>query len=436
MSSYEILGTPQSGLAAELSRQTDAPAAYVADLSTTSVETIRDRNDPLRPVVLLAPTAKSLAALVGIGVDCQGAVWHPGRDGGPDQLVFVPTPEADITTPESARADVEKPGEPGEEPSGQVTEGDDPLAPMRGADLAALLDAAVRSPMRLADQGPKVDPIPPGVAGKQVVLSPTPFTYHPKTYTWAHSRKPVVIKDQTATLALPLFAEIYASPNPANKFLRITAFGTGFSPGRMKWDNTGERGMYQDRMRTSFALVGAPAGTGLLMTAPKTQNGTATYTSSGSLTVGIKGGKESPEPSGSATISASVSSTLSDFKVLEKSAGLVAEWAFDMQLCGSKSDGQYDVNEPMSLVGWYGRVWEVPGLASSTLFPACMAAWSLPLSCQQVLTVRATLFQRLMYVASSWAEKMRGGCEMTKPFDCTVDFSAVNVEQEGLAAAQ
>jgi hypothetical protein len=298
---------------------------------------------------------------------------------------------------------------------------------MRAIDLAETLDRAVERLAGAPGAGPQIDPVPDGAAGAQYHLQPEPVRYHPKTCTWYHRDKPVVITEQTATLALPVFVEVYASPHPANKFLRVTAYGTGFSPGRLVHDDSWWRYMFQDRLRTRMELGGAARGTSLIISEPKTKNNEATYTSSASITIGLKPGEDSPEPSASATISASVSSTLSDFKVLEKSAGNVGEWDFDMQLCGSASDGKYDVNNPLSLVDWTNSVWEVPGLASSTLFPACMAAWALPLDCQAKLRLTVELYQRLIYIAVNHFEKLAAGCEMTLPQEFVVDFSKVNV---------
>jgi hypothetical protein len=268
--------------------------------------------------------------------------------------------------------------------------------------------------------------VPDGAAGDQYFLTPTAVTYHPKSYTWHNRKKPVVVKGQTATVALPLLVEIYASPKPAAKFLRVTAFGTGYTPGKLKWNNNGERAFFQDILTTKMTL-GRLAGAAAIISEPKTKNNEATYSSSSSITIGIKKSKEGPEPSASATLTTSVSSTLSDFLVLEKSAGMAGEWSFDMQLCGQNSDGKYDIKNPLSLVDWKAKVWELPGLARSTLFPACMTGWTLPLSCQSNLSLNIDLYQRLTYVASGWLEKMAAGCSISVPYRFHVDFSKVNV---------
>ncbi len=426
MARYELVGSHSTATANRLAGMGGALRAYAIDLGSSPGELL-SLKEKGKPIVMLNASAAVMAEALGIGVDSAGAVWHPGRNGRPGQILFAPHPSGKITPIGNETRKHKREDQGGHEPSGEAAIGGDPFAPMHGIDLVQVLDEAARNPLLLDGSGTKVDPIPDGAAGAQFILSPaTPTAYHPVSYTWHHRDKPQTIRDQTATLSLPVFVELYASPSPANKFLRVTAFGTGFSPGKLKWYDFGERGMFQDRLWTKMEIGGPPAGSSLIISEPKTQNNKATYTSSASITIGIKGGKESPEPSGSATISASVSSTLSDFLALEKSAGLVGEWAFDMQLCGEKSDGKYDVNSPLSLIGLSG-VWPVPGLARSTLFPACMSAWALPLSCQKRLPLTITLCQRLPYVACGVFEGFAAGCEITIPYDFQVDFGTVNV---------
>lgn len=427
MAKYELIGTQTGGTAEALSSMSGSTNAKVIDLGASTPADVAALTAAGEPVVMLNPTPEAMAGATGIGTACDGAVWKSGAGGAPSRLHYVTRPAGvieprDIEVEQTERQELE-----GAEPAREDKIGDDPFAPMRAIDLAEALDRAVESLAGPPGAGPQIDPVPDGAAGLQYILQQEPLSYHPKTFTWSHRDKPVVITEQTATLALPVFVELYASPGPANKFLRATAFGTGYSPGRLVHDDTWWRYMFQDRMRTRMELGGAPRGTSLIISEPKTKNNEATYTSSASITIGLKPGEDSPEPSGSATISASVSSTLSDFKVLEKSAGNVGEWDFDMQLCGSASDGRYDVNYPLSLVDWKNRVWEVPGLASSTLFPACMAAWSLPLDVQATLPLTIELYQRLIYIAVNYVEKFSAGCEITLPQNFVVDFSKVNI---------
>jgi hypothetical protein len=56
-----------------------------------------------------------------------------------------------------------------------------------------------------------------------------------------------------------------------------------------------------------------------------------------------------------------------------------------------------------------------------------MAAWALPLDCQARLPLTVELYQRLIYIAVNYVEKLAAGCEMLLPQKFVVDFSKVNV---------
>lgn len=403
---------------------------FVVDLTTMEQGALRALASEGQPIIILNATADRMSAEVGFGLDCAGVVWHPTPGNGPDLLTYVPSGPPNVVESDSIEGKFEEATghEEGPTDATVLEEASAQLMPPVGEELAALLHATAISPPPLSGQGtPTIDPIPDGVAGKQfLVTQAVSCSYHPKSYTWEHRKKPIVVKNQTAEISLPFFVEIYASTQPENKFVRVTTWGTGFNPGKLASDSGWGRYFFQDRMSVGMTLDKAP-GSLVLYTEPKNLNNEATYSSTKSLTVGYKQGEKS-EGSVQASISATVSSTLSAFKISEHSTGQQGAWNFDMQLCGKKNDGVYDVNKPESLIDWKNKVWEVPSLASGTLFPACMAAWALPLSCQSRASMKIDTMQRLTYARANYWEWMTAGCTMKYPISASVDLSVVNVK--------
>jgi hypothetical protein len=422
-----------------------ADDVLVADLAKTSAAEIlahpgfAEALRVGRPVLLRNPAdAEAMARVTGIGTAARCVVFRPAVDNGVARLSIMSPPpnEPEILDalggrvgepPADGRAtDPECLPEAGELPS---TADDDAAV---AAWAAQTLAVEKRGAGSVAISGLAIDPVPDGIPGRRVILDASPVTYHPTLYTWHHRDKPDVLKQQRATIALGLFLELYASSNPENKFMRLTTIGSGFNPGALTWNDSLERGAYQDFLQIAMTPSPIPSGFMLLDSQPKTENDAATYTISSNLSVGLKAGGSSKgggsgEGSVSYSIGSSISTHLSAFKVMDHSDGAAATWNFEMSLCGNPPTGIYNVANPGGIIDLFGTVWDPVDLAKSTLFPACQSIWSAPLSFAGTLRLSFGRGQRLVYMASNRLTWYGHTAWRRSTVPLAVDFSSVSL---------
>lgn len=132
------------------------------------------------------------------------------------------------------------------------------------------------------------------------------------------------ITGQTASLSMDFEAELALDTDRAKKVVFFRPIGSGQHPGTLISDSTSNRGYYQESQKVS--LTPNNTSVSLYAHAPSTANASTTYTSTTGWTIG----SESGWPAIGYSSSDAVSTTLTDFSMVNNTANSTASWTFEM----------------------------------------------------------------------------------------------------------
>ncbi len=263
----------------------------------------------------------------------------------------------------------------------------------------------------VADSGPGV--LPPGQVSTTYLLSRDVRTIEGR---------------QTFTNEVVWDVALIASyRDPPYKYLQITSKGAGFSPASgsdINKDGRYKRRYFQDSINVQME----PSGTDLITldTSPENQNKGSTVTTSSSYTVGVDVSKN-PSFNASYTIGESISTTISDFDVINKVSGKIGKWTYQL---GMSASSHWDLfTEPF---GKKARVKSLPALAKYNLKPVTTIIWFTPKTFKG--TVRVQMNTNVTYYAAwvtgDWAKYTMKLLWMTyyKSKSHYFNFSTVNPE--------
>lgn len=220
-------------------------------------------------------------------------------------------------------------------------------------------DALHASPTGASDGGRDLDPVPPDVPYRRWLVQLAPREYHPYFWdysSWVPGRQVRPATDQTASIDIQFYCEMYLAAEIDRKILRLTATGNGFSVGKMRKNDWAERGVFQDECSLAFGPVGNhPLRLG--GNSPENQNSGATYSSTTSFDVSAKAKSDgSGEAGASYKVGNSVTAPLSDFQVVNESGAAGVQWRWSMSQMG---DGNarytFPYSHPQSLATYVGR---------------------------------------------------------------------------------
>jgi len=275
-------------------------------------------------------------------------------------------------------------------------------------------------PSRIATASPQQgpSPVPDNVPRRRWMIEIEPKTYYPFYWNYSSwSSKPVEpAPDQSASIDVRFFAELYIVEDLHSKVIRLSTLGNGFSPGTLRKNEWRERGVFQDTCSIAFGPTGKhPLRMG--GNSPENQNNVAKYNSATSFQVSGKGGTSkkdggSGELGGSYSVNNEVSTELKDFQVLNESGSEIVKWSWALtQMGDGNSQYTYPYNGPSSLVTFIGNnICPLPALARGRLFPACQAYWFAPRDFNGEVTFSVTAIQSTSYVVTAIFPDTYIGC--------------------------
>lgn len=161
--------------------------------------------------------------------------------------------------------------------------------------------------------------------------------------------------NQISTLSMDFEVELALDSARSKKNVFIRPIGSGQHPGTLISDSSSNRGYYQESQEVS--ITPNNGNVSLYAHAPSTPNSGSTYTSSTGWSIGSSGGW----PEISYSVSNQTSTTLSDFSMVNNTAGSTASWRFYMSTSWSNM-----FNHPAFQKC---NVKSLPALAKSNLFP-------------------------------------------------------------------
>lgn len=163
------------------------------------------------------------------------------------------------------------------------------------------------------------------------------------------------VSGQTSTLSMDFEAELVLDPARGKKNVFIRPIGSGQHPGTLVSDGSTNRGYYQESQE--ITITPNNSSVALYAHAPATPNSGSTYTSSTGWTIGVSG----TDPELSYSASNQTTTTLSDFSMVNNTAGAAASWRFAMSTSWSDMF-EHPVFEKC-------KVKSLPALAKSNLMP-------------------------------------------------------------------
>ncbi len=238
--------------------------------------------------------------------------------------------------------------------------------------------------------------------------------------------------NQTFTNQVTMDVSLIASyDNPPYKYLQITSLGAGFAPA--SGGDLNKDGKYKRRYFQNLINVHMQPSTDQLTTlqsSPKNVNGASTVTTSSSYTVGVDVSKN-PGFNASYTIGESISETISDFDIINKSSGKSGMWNYQM---GMTASSIWDLfKEPFMKKA---QVKSLPTLAKANLQPTTTIVWYTPktFNSRVPMQMNWTAYYYAAWVTGDWVKyTMRYqwwsyGWGYWSGNPTYVDFSRVNPE--------
>lgn len=416
--------------------------ADVAALDERALDAIRPLADAAAdvgvPLVLENVDApERMASLVGLGFKTEGAIVEPSDRaqsfsitllGDADTNVETSSDHGQLERLQGARADVaagprEDSGSKEDDPAaGLSIEGID-ATPEELAEQVGdkLVERVMNPPMQVKSINPSEYPI--GTFKSYLVKRASVLTWKPKdSYS------------QTATMDVQFKVDLLASNGAEQgKFVVVSNMGSGFNTGPLMWNHSEDRGYFQDSLS-----IGVTHGSPHLTSyshQPHTTNGSNTYTVSNGCSFG--GGMEADGPMASFSCSTSSQSSqpISDFSVIDQSAGATTQWNFRMSYglsTGAIMGGPYnswgDLVDP-----WTGYLRALPGLATSNFVPGFEAIYRAGLDFKGQVPFTLTAKQTMRNTWVDWyvffSEAHTWASTMTQTLSMTADFSRVGTDE-------
>lgn len=193
--------------------------------------------------------------------------------------------------------------------------------------------------------------------------------------------------------------EVQLTASPQGKFLAVSSAGAGMTTGGLTWDSkggavkNGNRGWYQESAEITIQPTTNTSFVSNYKHAPLGDNTSGTFSSNTGCTWGLSGGL----PDLSCSAANATSQTLTDFGVVDQSAGAKTSWKFRMM----KSASGHPYNGPTDLANTtWGGLYDIPNLAKSTMTPEFQAIYRSDKSFTGSVNVGTTVTQQLRHVWS------------------------------------
>jgi hypothetical protein len=214
--------------------------------------------------------------------------------------------------------------------------------------------------------------------------------------------------------------------DPRCKYLRITTLGAGFNPsqyGNILYDNTYDRGWFASKYE-----IHMEAKTDQIYvkgSSPKNCNNVTQYTTDSSFSVGVDISKD-PGFSAQYTISESETHNISDFDIINKSAGNAGDWDFQLGLI---KDNIWNIFLEQFMRK--AQVKQIPILSKENLQTECVITWYKDdIDFRQVveLDLRSVAHYYHCWVTGDWTEYEEHYIHWWLTFSesCLVDFGQVS----------
>lgn len=203
---------------------------------------------------------------------------------------------------------------------------------------------------------------------------------------------------QTISIYLTWVVEMFGvTDTENNKYVRITTRGAGSSPGTMLSDNRTNRGYFQEAVRVAMSAE-EDLSFSLFSHSPENANNAETISSNTSFDLskdGIKAG-----------VNNSVSMTITDFRVTNKTIPYKACWDFSLnkvktQLKNRLYDGNIDTIFDMYPMWGASAVCSLPTLAKAALEPNCQSLWTAGYDDK---SIRELLLEGELYTYHAWID--------------------------------
>ncbi|MEO5728928.1 MAG: hypothetical protein ABI134_07920 [Byssovorax sp.] len=248
-------------------------------------------------------------------------------------------------------------------------------------------------------------------------LNMQPYTYTPP----GASKK--------ASVDIDYEVQLIASSQPQGKFLTVSSAGAGMTSGGLTWDSAGgsvkngNRGWYQESVGITIQPTTNTSYISNYKHAPLGDNTSGTFSSDTGCTAGFSGN----QPGFSCSASKQNSQTLTDFGVIDQSAGATTAWMFKMM---KSAGGAYNTWGDLMNKTW-GGLHGIPNLAKSTLAPQFQAIYrsntsftgSVNMAMQAKQQLRHVWSDGKLFVQKNYSE----GWECTSKNGVTVNFANVKL---------
>lgn len=415
-------GEPGSDPAEILARAT----AIVADMGQLDARAIAEYAPLLEvartvgvPMVLENVRDPALmAAMIGYGVPAEAALIEPSRQGQTFRITLLGDVGERAIKAHSDTQRVEA-GADRAFPEGRSDKSHS--EPPSAIDRPSPEEIAERVAGRLRDVAAGAPTTPMGLTMQSYPLGTYKEFYIQlgSAYVWDPGGH-----DQNATIDVGLRVQLVAASQPAGKYMIVSGMGGG-NPGQLTWNNSEDRGYFQE----SLTVGVQPSGASLTSydREPATANATGSYTETNGCTFGgglSSSGEATTELSCSTSASATVS--LSDFTVDNLSAGQLSKWRFRMSSAGGHPYSSWqDLFDD-----FWGGLYSLPALAKSTLDPKFEAIYRADQTFSGTVDVATTVDQVLR---DTWTDCYFFACDIhSKSYTTTLtlqgvaDFGAVS----------
>lgn len=171
---------------------------------------------------------------------------------------------------------------------------------------------------------------------------------------------------QKASTNLICKIQLFASYNPNVKYLNIEITGNS-NPGKLKWDSSSERGLFQDNLTVTLTPLEKQVMT-LNQNKPENINSETQYSVTTGFSIGVNIKKE-PEFPISFNYSSTKNYTIKDFVIINDANANAAKWIYQM---GMTKDG---VKGLIDKGFFYDDLYPLPILAKHNLQCGCQATW-------------------------------------------------------------